>query len=360
MARVVVAMSGGVDSSVAALLLRERGHDVVGLFLRNGAHAAPRSRGDAHRQGCCSIEDARDARAVAAALGVPFYALDFSAEFGALIDRFVGEYRRGRTPNPCALCNRDLKLGALLSFARSIGAEAVATGHYARAERRDGRMRLRRGVDRAKDQSYVLAPVEPAALERAIFPIGELAKPEVREHARRAGLPVAEKRESQEICFVPTNDYRDLLRERGVAGTPGRIVDREGGVLGEHAGFEGFTVGQRRGIGVAAPAPLYVTSIDPQTATVVVGERPDLLRSWIECDSVGWLGADPPSPGERRACEVQIRAHHVAVPATVAAAGAGVRIEVAAPLDAAAPGQLAVLYEGDVVAGSAWIDRAGR
>lgn len=356
--RVVVAMSGGVDSSVAALLLREDGLDVVGLFLRNGIAAAAPSAG--HRQGCCSVEDARDARAVAQALGIPFYVIDYAAEFGSIVDRFVEDYRRGRTPNPCALCNRDLKFGSLVSFARSLGAEQVATGHYARIAPRGGSPRLRRAVDDAKDQSYVLAAVEPQAFARARFPLGEMRKPEVRERARRAGLPVAEKRESQEICFVPSNDYRALLAERGVPGTEGDLVDRTGRVLGRHGGFEHFTIGQRRGIGVADREALYVTAIDPATATVTIGPRRELASAWLECAGVTWFDAALAECGAAVRVDVQLRAHHRPVPARLVPLGRSARVEFLEPESACAPGQLAVFYDADgFVLGSGWIERTG-
>ena len=349
-------MSGGVDSSVAALELRDAGHEVIGLFLRNGISKPIGLGAKTHRQGCCSLDDARDADAVARALGIPFYVIDYAAEFGAIIDGFVEAYRRGRTPNPCVVCNRDLKFGSLVSFARTLGAERVATGHYARLE--SGR--LRRGVDRAKDQSYVLAAVKPDGLADAIFPLGALTKPQVRERARRAGLPVAEKRESQEICFVPSNDYRDLLDSRGVPGTPGPIVREGGAIVGEHAGYERFTVGQRRGLGVAAEQPLYVTSIDPATATVTIGPRDALATAWLESDDANWFDSQLSEPGSERRFFVQLRAHHEAAPARVVARERGVRVEFESPEAGVAPGQLAVFYDGEgTVAGSCWIERTG-
>lgn len=354
--RIVVAMSGGVDSSVAALLLREAGHDVVGLFMRHGTAEppSPLSLAPSYRQGCCSVDDARDARAVAAALGIPFFVVDFGAEFGRIVDAFVKSYAQGETPNPCVNCNRDLKFGALLTFARSIGASRVATGHYALLETAGGRPVLSRARDRAKDQSYVLAAVEPEALRGAMFPLGDLVKSEVRERARRAGLPVSEKRESQEICFVPSNDYRDLLRARGV-GTPGPIVGPGGEQLGAHGGFEHFTVGQRRGIGVAASQPLYVTAVDPASATVTVGPASALEVSGFESDRATWFG-ELPNPGLE--VLVQFRAHHDPVPGRVVRTRAGVQVTFLRPPRAVAPGQLAVFYDArQRVLGSCWIGR---
>jgi len=368
MTRVVVAMSGGVDSSVAALRLRETGAELVGLFLRNGVvHREAADCGPlpllapAHKQGCCSVDDARDARAVAAVLGIPFHAVDFSGEFESIIDGFVDSYRKGRTPNPCVECNRDLKFGALLRFADSIGADAVATGHYARS--RPGGPLLARSADRAKDQSYVLAAVDRHGLSRAMFPLGDLTKDQTRELARRAGLPTASKRESQEICFVPSNDYRDLLAERGVVGTPGPLVHADGRQLGTHDGYEKFTVGQRKGIGIAAPEALYVISIDASTATVTVGPRAALATHVLRCGALSWLGPEheAPSQGEAREYWVQIRAHHTPVRCTAAPTDSGLRIELLAPEPGVAAGQLAVLYDGydgELVAGSAWIESA--
>lgn len=364
MTRVVVAMSGGVDSSVAAWRLQQEGHDVIGLFLRNGISQEAKGSGcsterPSHKQGCCSLDDSLDGHAVANKLGIPFYVVDYAAEFGSIMDHFVQAYREGRTPNPCVVCNRDLKFGSLLQFARGLGAEAVATGHYARMETgADGVRRLRRATDRAKDQSYVLAAMEPQALARSWFPVGEFTKPEVREMARAAGLPVFNKRESQEICFVPTNNYRDLLNQRGVEGTPGNIQNEAGEVLGRHSGFEHFTIGQRKGIGIAHTEPLYVKSIDPQTATVVVSERDELKTRWLQFARATWFVA-PPAAGEAKLYHVQVRAHHVAVPAIVTSTDGGVRVEFTDPEPAIAPGQLAVFYDGEYVTGSAWIGKTG-
>jgi tRNA-specific 2-thiouridylase len=242
--RVVVAMSGGVDSSVAAWLLREEGHDLVGLFMRNGVHVGA---DESRKKSCCSVSDARDARMVAARLGIPFQAVDLAEEFGDVIRYFLAEYGRGRTPNPCAVCNRDLKFGRLLDFADELGAETVATGHYARLELERGRVKVRRGVDGSKDQSYQLFPVAEDHLARARLPLGAMQKSAVRALAGEVGLRTATKADSQEICFVPSNDYRKLLAERGAELHPGKLVDSAGTVLGEHQGTEHFTVGQRRG-----------------------------------------------------------------------------------------------------------------
>lgn len=349
--KVVVAMSGGVDSSVAALLLAEQGHEVTGLFMRTGTHAG------AAKKTCCSLEDGRDARAVAELLGFPFYALDFESEFQAIIEDFVGAYRVGRTPNPCILCNRDLKFGKLFEYAAAAGADFVATGHYARVVSRGGRQAVARGRDPGKDQSYVLFPLGQAELAKTILPVGELEKSEVREVARSAGLTVAEKAESQEICFVPDGDYRALLAARGV-GTPGPILDLDGAVIGEHQGFEHFTIGQRRGIGRAFGEPRYVVAIRPEQAAVVLGTRDDLGDAVLT--AAGWVagGREAPSPGEEFRAEVQIRYRHNAAMATVTGiedGRVGIRFDV--PQDAVTPGQAVVAYDGDVVLGGGWIER---
>ncbi|MFN0205906.1 MAG: tRNA 2-thiouridine(34) synthase MnmA [Planctomycetota bacterium] len=357
MTRIVVAMSGGVDSAVSAWLLRERGFDVVGLFLRNGI-SKPAGLEPSHRQGCCSLDDSRDALAVANQLNIPFYVIDYASEFGSIIDSFVTSYKKGETPNPCVLCNRDLKFGSLLNFARSLGAGAVATGHYARIEGEGVTRRLRRGSHREKDQSYVLAAMEPASLASSMFPVGDLTKTEVREIAKNAGLRVFNKRESQEICFVPSNNYRDLLTSRGVAGTPGKIVNTSGGVLGEHGGFEHFTIGQRKGIGVAHTEALYVKSIDPRTATVTVATKDEIGTNWIESSRATWFAA-PLEVNETREYLIQVRAHHEPVPGRICNINGRVRAEFNDPESAIAPGQLAVFYDGEYVAGSAWIERAG-
>lgn len=345
--KVVVAMSGGVDSSVSALLLKEAGHDVVGVFLRNGV-AAPGARGRGH--GCCGVSDALDAEEVAGLLGIPFYALDESAVFERIVSDFVGAYERGETPNPCVQCNRELKFGELLRFATALGAERVATGHYARCEGEDGEVVLRRARDRAKDQSYVLATVAADALARALFPVGGLSKQEVRDRARRAGLPVHAKAESQEICFVPTGDYRDLLRERRPElFRTGPVLDAAGAVVGRHGGAAGFTVGQRRGVGVAFGAPRYVVRTDAGANAVVVGERHELLRERCRLRDARWLA---PIEG-RRGLALQVRAHHdpVAIAGLVRDAGAAI-LTLAPPGEAITPGQIGVVYDGDRVLGA--------
>lgn len=348
--RVVCAMSGGVDSSVAAWLLRERGEDVVGLFMRNGVAVGA---DEAPRKSCCSVSDARDARMVAAGLGIPFQAVDLKEEFGAIIRYFLAEYGRGRTPNPCAVCNRDLKFDRLLRFADDLGARCVATGHYVRHDLVDGRVRIRRGVDAHKDQSYQLFCVAEEHLARARFPVGDLAKSEVRALAERAGLRTAQKQDSQEICFVPSNDYRKLLAERKVDLHPGALVDTSGRVLGEHGGTENFTIGQRRGHGVGGGQPLYVVAIDPDSGTVVLGSREECGAAEMLVDELNWIGFDPPADGFE--AEVQVRYHHVPAPAVVFVKGDRARVRFAEPQHAVTPGQGAAFYRGDQLLGGGWI-----
>jgi len=346
--RVVVAMSGGVDSSVSALLLREQGHDVTGVFLRNGIEAGARGKG----QGCCGATDARDAEEVAAELGVPFYALDHAGPFTSVIDRFVAAWSRGETPNPCVDCNREIKFGALLELAGRLGADALATGHYAEVVTHPGgEVELRRARDRAKDQSYVLATVARRALARAIFPLAALHKEEVRALARAKGLPVHAKPESQEICFVPTGDYRDLLRQRRPElFRAGVVRGLDGAELGQHDGAVGFTVGQRRGVRVAAGAPRYVVRTDVARNEVVVGDAAAARRTDATLREVNEL-APPELLPDGAVVELQVRAHHAPVAARLCAASPDGRrpLALAPPGEVVTPGQIAVAYRGDRV-----------
>ncbi len=350
-ARVVVAMSGGVDSSVAAHLLHGARHPLVGLFMRNGVHV---DASESHKKSCCSVSDARDARMVAGALGIPFQAVDLKAEFGGIIRYFLAEYAAGRTPNPCAICNRDLKFQRLLDFADELGCEGVATGHYARLEVRDGRVLLRRGVDRKKDQSYQLFSVAERHLARARLPLGGYEKPRVRELAAAAGLRTAQKADSQEICFVPGNDYRKLFAERGLPTHAGKLVDTSGRVLGTHEGTEHFTVGQRRGHGVAGAIPLYVVALDPSSGTVVLGSREECCARSMVVDELNWIGIDV-AEGESVRAEVQVRYHHEPVPATIEVTGSRGRVVFDTPEMAVTPGQGAAFYRGDQLIGGGWI-----
>jgi tRNA-specific 2-thiouridylase len=355
-ARWVVAMSGGVDSSVVAWMLAQEGRPLVGLFMRNGVHVDEQQ---AAAKSCCSAGDARDARMVAAQLGIPFQAVDLAQEFGAIIRHFAAEYGRGRTPNPCAVCNRDLKFNRLLRFARELGAEGVATGHYARLALEQGRVALRRGHDRAKDQSYQLFAVAEEHLARTRLPLGELSKSAVRALAQRAGLRTAQKRDSQEICFVPSNDYRQLLSQLGARLHPGKLVDGAGRVLGEHAGTEHFTIGQRRGHGIGGGEPLYVIALEPENGTVVLGTRAECQALSMRVEELNWIGIDPPSSGELQA-QVQVRYHHEPARARVLLEDGGARVEFEEPQLAIAPGQGAAFYQGDRLVGGGWIAAPAR
>ena len=343
-------MSGGVDSSTAAMLLAEQGYDVHGLFMRSGVGVV-----EGARRSCCSLADAPDARRVADALGCPFHVLNFEQEFSELIGDFLAAYRQGRTPNPCIVCNDLLKFGKLIYYADVLGAEKVATGHYARVERVGERWGLRRGVDGTKDQSYVLFALSQDQLARALYPVGDLRKDEVRELARLKGLPVSQKPESQDICFVPEGDYRALFRAKGVPLHPGKIVDSAGKVLGEHEGIELFTIGQRR-LGRSFGEPRYVIAIDAPGASVVIGPEADLYSPTFRTGKINWV-TRPPTRETFRA-HVQIRHRHEAAPATVEVDEenrATVTFDI--PQRAITPGQAAVFYEGEYVAAGGWIDK---
>ncbi len=349
-------MSGGVDSSVVAHLMVRDGLDVVGLFMRNGVEV---SGDDSQKKSCCSVGDARDARMVAASLGIPFQAVDLKAEFGRVIAYFLREYENGRTPNPCAVCNRDLKFSRLLTFADELGAEGVATGHYARVSVESegperGRVVVRRGVDAQKDQSYQLFCVAEDDLARTRLPLGGMRKPDVRALAESVGIRTARKADSQEICFVPSGDYRELLAQRGVKLHPGAIVDTSGRRIGSHRGTEHYTVGQRRGLGVAAGEPLYVVDVRPAEGTVVLGTREECGSSRVQVDEVNLIGFDAPPSGEFRA-EIQLRYRHRPAPATVTLSGTRAEIVLDEPELAVAPGQGAAFYRGDRLLGGGWI-----
>jgi tRNA-uridine 2-sulfurtransferase len=356
-------MSGGVDSSVAAALLVEQGYDVMGLFMRVGAEL-PEAKGDCtpdptgrDRQGCCSASDAADARFVAGKLGIPFYALNFKEDFDRLVDEFAAEYARGRTPNPCVVCNERFKFGKLMDYAATVGADCVATGHYARIGERDGQPALLRAVDGHKDQSYVLFGIERALLHRVRFPLGALTKDQVRAAALERGLPVHNKPDSVEICFAPDRDYARVVRERYPDSfIPGDVVDQGGRVLGRHEGLPHYTIGQRRGLGIAAGHPIYVTRLDAAAHTVTVGERNELMRRALLADRVKLL-VDAP-PGAFRA-QAKIRYLHRAAEATVSLLPGGrMRVDFDEPQMAITPGQACVLYDADVVVGGGWIVEA--
>lgn len=364
-----MAMSGGVDSSVGAWMLREQGYEVVGVFLRVGARAGEPSAeaplGDAScaaprrlRHGCCSATDAIDARAVAGRLGVPFYALNFEREFDRIIDYFVNEYARARTPNPCVMCNIQVKFGRLLQYADAMDAEFVATGHYARIVRRDGcggcAVSLARARNVAKDQSYVLFGIPSSARERTRFPIGELPKAEVRAAARRMGLAVHDKPESQDICFVPDGDYANVVRRHRPDGfRPGDVRHVDGRLVGRHEGLPNFTIGQRHGLGIALGEPAYVTDLDPESNVVTIGPRSAVEADGLIADEMTWW-IDPPTADVRALA--RIRYNHAPVPATITPIdGRSVRVRFDVPQQAVTPGQALVLYDGDLVLGGGWI-----
>ena len=353
--RVLAAMSGGVDSAVAAARMVEAGHDVVGVHLALSASPDALRTGS---RGCCSREDADDARRVADVLRIPFYVWDFADRFrDDVVEDFVASYARGETPNPCVRCNERIKFSALAARALALGFDAVATGHYARLERG----RLRRAVDRDKDQSYVLGVLTAEQLRHAVFPVGDTPKPAIRAEASRRGLAVADKPDSHDICFIPSGDTRAFLGER-IGLRPGRVVDADGAVLARHDGVHGFTIGQRRGLGIAGPgpdgSPRYVTGIDAESATVRVGSAAE-LDTWRlgGRQAVFTSGSAPTGPIE---CEVQVRAHGgIAAGRVATVVGDELSMELREPLRGVAPGQTMVLYrpdpDGDEVIGSATI-----
>jgi tRNA-specific 2-thiouridylase len=357
--KVLAAMSGGVDSSVAAARMVDAGHDVVGVHL--ALSSAPGTLRTGSR-GCCSKEDASDARRVADVLGIPFYVWDFAERFKSdVIDEFVSSYARGETPNPCVVCNQKIKFSALSAKAIALGFDTVATGHYARLH--NGR--LRRAVDHDKDQSYVLAVLSAEQLRHAAFPIGDTPKPQIRAEAARRGLTVAGKPDSHDICFIPSGNTRAFLGER-IGVRRGAVVNADGTVLAEHDGVHGFTVGQRKGLGIAGPGldgrPRYVTSIDAETSTVQVGEAADLeIREIVGRTPVFTSGVTPAGPVE---CAVQVRAHGETADATAELVNDELVVRLRAPMRGVARGQTLVLYrpdpDGDEVLGSATIAGTAR
>ena len=352
--RIVVAMSGGVDSSVAAALLAQQGHEVIGLSMQ----LYDQSEGTTKFGSCCTIDDLHDARRVASRLGIPHYIVNFEEKFNeTVVSDFVREYAAGRTPIPCVHCNGDLKFATLVERAAGFGADLVATGHYARVSRDEasGRYRLLRGRDASKDQSYFLFTLTQAQLAHAVFPLGELDKPAVREHARALDLAVAEKPDSHEICFVASGDHAAFLEEHGVGSAEGTIRNVEGDVVGQHAGVHRFTVGQRKGLGLSSPIPLYVVGIDAATASVTVGPREALDRQELTASGVNWIAGVPPAAGTR--VTAQIRHRHKEAAASIDPVGSdrvSVRFDQAQA--AIAPGQALVMYQGDEVIGGGWID----
>jgi tRNA-specific 2-thiouridylase len=355
--RVVVAMSGGVDSSVAAALMAEAGHDVVGLSMQLYDQRATVDGAPAFGS-CCSLDDLHDARRVAHQIGIPHYIVNFEREFrSTVVENFVREYTAGRTPIPCVHCNADLKFATLAERAAGLDAAAVATGHYARVEYDEDRRRYRllRGVDQSKDQTYFLFTLTQDQLAHALFPVGHLNKTEVRQYAERLGLSVADKPDSHEICFVPDGDTAKFV-ERHTAAPPsaGEIVDAGGRVLGEHQGIHRFTVGQRKGLGLSTGKPMYVLKLVPADQQVVVGEREALGSRTLDATGVNWIaGAAPEGPTRVTA---RIRHRHQDAPATVASTGdATAHLVFDDPQTAITPGQAVVFYQGEEVVGGGWI-----
>jgi len=351
--RVVVGMSGGVDSSVAAALLVEQGYDVVGVAMRLW--------GGESTNGCCSLDDFLDARQVAAQLGIHFYVMDFRAEFERrVVDPFVADYLAGRTPSPCVRCNQFVKFASFWDRAQELGAQFVATGHYARVARdpQSGAMQLLRAIDVDKDQSYFLFTAQPAVLEHTLFPVGELTKAEVREKARALGLGTADKAESQEICFAPKGGYAEFVAARaGRAPQAGRIVGPAGEAIGTHEGVHQFTIGQRRGLGVSAAEPLYVTSIDAACGEVRVGPKQATIARGLRAERAHWIEPGWAQPG--RECLVKIRSRFAPTRVRLRAADANsFAVECDDGLPAVTPGQAAVLYAGERVIGGGWIESA--
>jgi tRNA-specific 2-thiouridylase len=357
--KIAVAMSGGIDSSVAAALLKEEGHDLIGLTMQIGPFdesSRPRFGG------CCGTDEIEDARKAARHLGVPHYVIDFRDIFSQTVfDDFCREYRRGRTPNPCVRCNRYVKFAALLEKARGLGCQVLATGHYARIERdsKSGRYLLKKGADPAKDQSYFLCQLTRKQLARARFPVGGLTKAAVRRIAGEMNLPVADRPESQEICFIPNEDYPAFLRNYiPEACRPGPIIDAAGNTLGEHQGIPAYTIGQRRGLGIAAAEPLYVTAIEPERNAVVVGTKNQTYARELTASGLNWMAPAPENTGKLKA---RIRYRHPEVEATVTPVGDDtVRVRFREPQMAITPGQTVAFYDGDRVIGGGTIMSQGK
>lgn len=355
-------MSGGVDSSVAASLLRESGHEVIGLFMRHGATLEKACQvTPSEKQTCCSAADADDARRVADQLDIPFYVLNFQEQFAQIIDYFIDEYVHARTPNPCIVCNSWLKFGKLLEYADDIGAEYVATGHYAQlVDTDDGERALLRGIDDTKDQTYALFGINRSKLNRILLPVGEYRKDEIRRRAKQLGLSVADKPDSQEICFIPDQDHARFIRDHfQTSGIPmpetaGPIVTVDGTIVGEHDGFERFTIGQRKGLGVAMGDPYFVVRIEPETSTVVIGPHESLAREELTAREVNWLIDPPEMP---ITAEVKIRYRSRAVRATVVPLDERrIHIQFTKPCYGISPGQAAVFYSANRLLGGAWIE----
>jgi tRNA-uridine 2-sulfurtransferase len=353
--RVIVAMSGGVDSAVAAGLLVRQGYEVIGVTMR--LWSRDDAEGRLHQKRCCGVEDTDDARAAAEVLGIPHYVLNLEEEFGRrVVNYFVGEYERGRTPNPCLACNEHVKFRALLDRAVALDADRLATGHYARIRRGTEGFQLHRALDANKDQSYVLYTLQQAELQRLLFPVGEYAKPEIRRLALEMGLPLHDKPDSAEICFVPGNDYRAFLAER-LPSRPGSVLDADGNTVGRHDGIAGFTIGQRKGIG-AFGGKRFVTEIDPELNLITIGPEDDLMSNRLWTERPTWTAGRPPAPE----FEAMVKVRYKSEPALarVRVHEESLEVAFALPLRAITPGQAAVLYDGDRVIGGGTIASAER
>jgi tRNA-uridine 2-sulfurtransferase len=351
--RVVVAMSGGVDSSVAAALMVDQGHEVIGLSMQ----LYDQREGETKFGSCCTIDDLHDARRVAAHLGIPHYIMNFERQFDEqVVSDFVREYSAGRTPIPCVHCNGDLKFATLAARAEALGASVVATGHYARVEQdAHGTYALQRGSDPAKDQSYFLFTLTQSQLAHAVFPVGDLDKRTVRNRARDFGLPVAEKPDSHEICFVADGDHAGFLERHGAARGTGDVRDVHGRVIGRHDGIHRFTVGQRKGLGLASPIPLYVVDIDAESNSLTVGPRDALQRDSLTASGVNWISGHAPACETRVTAQIRYR-HRDAAATITPFDGNRVGVKFDEPQLAITPGQAVVLYSGDAVVGGGWID----
>jgi tRNA-specific 2-thiouridylase len=355
--RVVVAMSGGVDSSVAAALLVEQGYDVIGMMMRLWSEESESGTG---QNRCCTLDSMHDARRIASKLDIPFYVLDTQDVFKrTIVNFFIDQHQQGFTPNPCLECNRHIRFEWLLNNALALGADYMATGHYARVRQaEDGTFRLLKSVDDAKDQSYVLSVLGQQQLSHALFPVGEYTKPEIRELAAKFGLPVASKHDSQDLCFLADGDYRRFLRQHSetAIAVPGPIVNRMGEILGEHTGLPDYTIGQRKGLRLTTPEPLYVLGTDPARNALIVGTQDELGSVHLTAKRVNWIAGSPPPEPIRAEVKIRYKAKGVAASVTPISESR-VAVQFDEPVRGATPGQGAIFYDGDIVLGGGIIER---